>query len=146
MNDRMDIKLRQASGQKANPKGLLKRIAIELGKIAKVAANAGKKWGKARAEKEKVRVKEIVSGVLARETEIENDRLKQIENHNLEQQKIANAHEEEMARIDLERQKDQRQALKDAIQCKKELKEMGVEVDIKVIYDKSKGLFDVVLE
>jgi hypothetical protein len=146
MNERMDINLRQAPGQKPNPKGMLKKIAEELGKITKVADNAGKKWGKARAEKERIQVKEMQAGILARDKEIENERQKQLENYELEKLKIDNAHEEAMAKIELERQRDQRQALKDAIQCKKDLKKMGVDVDIKVVHGKPKGLFDIVIE
>jgi len=142
MNEKGVIRLREATGNKPNPEGLLQAIVDEVKDLGVVASSSGKKWLRAKADQESIRIKEIQSRILQGIAQLDIERQKILQEYHLERQRLASSHEEQMIKLDIEREREKRRAIKDSIKVIKSLREMGIDIDLRIIQGNVSGLFD----
>jgi len=145
MSERCDITLRQAEGTKPNPDDILDKVINEVTELGKIAAGSGKKWLKAKADQESIRVKEIQARILQGVALLDLQRQKQLQDYELERQRIANAHAKDTAEFTLKQQQQCRQAILDAVKVIKDFHDMGIDVDLQVINEAPKSLFEGII-
>jgi hypothetical protein len=139
---RDEITLREAKGP--NPPNLLieilQNLTRELHGLIPDAAQGGRSWLKGKGDQELAKVGEIKAraiaeiGKLTNESErLINERDQAIRELEAKRDKDALEHKRDMYRLETERMKVKAEAMRDAIAAIKELRELGVEVDVSLM-------------
>ena len=141
-NERLDIAIREGDG--SNPPKLLMELVDAINALIPDAGQAAGTWFRGKAEAEVAKAAEIKATVLQKVAEIEHDRHRLIHEREQSNREAENtgkaalfAHEQKMHELRTRR-------LVEAAQCITRLRELGAEIDIRVINSFSKELLNAV--
>lgn len=137
-NEKLDIVVRQADGP--NPPQLLKELIGAINELIPDAGHAGGRWLWGKGEAEVAKAAEIKANVLQKIAEIEQDRQRLINERDQslrESERLGQraelAHQEKMYELRTQR-------LKEAVESIVRLRDLGAEVDLKIVNHLAKEL------
>ena len=143
MADRHDVALREVGAQ--NPPGLLERIREQLNEHLPAVLGDGGSWLRGRSAQELAKAEEIRARVVSELGTLENERLRLL--HEREQAMARQdhdrhtadlAHRERMYELRTQRVK----AIGEAVAAFKELKDLGVEIQLDLIASRLLSIID----
>jgi hypothetical protein len=138
MTERHEIILRPAEGE--NPADLLKQIVEDVKKLVPTAGKAVRKYVEAKGDEAEARVGEIKARIYEKIAQFEIERQRLIQQRDLARQKVKrqarrdrDARRAKTKELELQLLRERTQALHDVVDCIVKLRELGIEIDLKLI-------------
>lgn len=129
--ERLDLTLQEAEGD--NPPGMLQELTQAINQLIPGAAESGGKWLQGKGETEVAKAGEIKARALKLIGDLQNDRERLINERNTAQQKAEQENAEAAMRHREKMFELKTQRLKEAVESIVRLKDLGAEIDIRLI-------------
>ncbi|MEN6424003.1 MAG: hypothetical protein ABFE13_01470 [Phycisphaerales bacterium] len=151
MTERHDIILRPADGE--NPPDLLKQIVEDVKKLVPTGGKALRKYVEAKGEEAEARVGEIKARIYQNIGQLELERQRLIEQRDEAKEKVKrqarrdrDARKAKAKELEIQLLHERMQALREVVDCIVKLRELGIEIDLKLVEKVQEALTRVVEE